>query len=138
MEHLGQAVEQADARGGVSKVSGGAESFVVVYDHDAARELQEIRDKRLRAAIFTAVEKLRVLGPKTIEPHSKKVQGACKLRELRPRGGQCAVRPLYVQRDEREYVILAIAPEAMENPSGFNTSVERAKTRARNRYGIDA
>lgn len=119
-------------------MSGGAGSFVVVYDHDAVRELQEIRDKRLRTAVFTAVEKLRVLGPKTIEPHSKKVQGTTKLRELRPRGGQCTVRPLYIQRDEREYVILAIAPEAMEDPSGFRASVERARARARSRYAIEA
>ncbi|MEZ5080189.1 MAG: type II toxin-antitoxin system RelE/ParE family toxin [Thermoleophilia bacterium] len=90
----------------------------MVYDHDAVRELHQVRDKRLRSAIFTAVDKLRILGPKTIEPHSKKIQGANKLRELRPRGGQCTVRPLYVQRNEREYVILAIAPEAVENSSG--------------------
>ena len=119
-------------------MSAGADTFVVVYDHDAARELQDIRDKRLRVAIFTVVDKLRVLGPKTIEPHSKKIQGASKLRELRPRGGQSTIRPLYVQRDDREFVILAIAPEAMENPTGFSASVERARARARDRYGIDA
>lgn len=134
---LGGFVEQNDAQSGFSEVSGGPGNFVVVYDPDAVRELQEIRDKRLRTAVFTAVEKLRVLGPKTIEPHSRKVQGANTLRELRPRGGRYTVRPLYVQRDEREYVILAIAPEAMEDPSGFRASVERARDRARSRYGID-
>jgi len=115
-----------------------AQGFVVVYHEDAVRELDEHRDRKVRRSIFTAVAILSQAGPKLIEPHAKKVQGAKKLRELRPSGGRSTVRPLYVQLDERVFVVLTIGPEAMDDPSGFRSAVARAQGRAARDFAIDA
>lgn len=115
----------------------GPTTFVVVYDEEAAAELAAIRDKKLRRAVLAVVEKLRLLGPKTIEPHAKKIQGATKLRELRPKGGQSVVRPLYFQRSGSEFVILTIGPEAEADPSGFKAAVRRAQSRAASRFNAE-
>ncbi|WP_217913848.1 hypothetical protein [Miltoncostaea marina] len=79
---------------GRAAASAGPASYVVVYDEDAASELAEIRDKALRRAVLASVEKLRLLGSKTIEPHAKKVEGAksCGSYDLaagRARSGRC-------------------------------------------------
>jgi len=73
---------------------------------------------------------LRQIGPKLVAPHSKKIQGADKLFELRPSGGRVLARQLYARRDERTFVVLAIGPEAPTDGSGFDAAVERATRRA--------
>jgi conjugative relaxase-like TrwC/TraI family protein len=92
------------------------------------------------AALATRKVKDRLVDPrrpKIVEPHSKPVQGSSGLRELRPGGGRTIVRPLYARVDERQFVILAIAPDAVVDSSGFKTAVKRAQTRAKHAYGLD-
>lgn len=79
---------------------------------------------------------LRSLGPRCVEPHSKSVESATKLRELRPKGGRLLIRPLYAQVAERRFVIFAIGPEAEEDGPGFAAAVKRAQARALADYGI--
>ena len=61
--------------------------WVVVYHEEAVVEFEELRDKKQRKGVLTIVSILRQIGPKIVEPHSKPVQGAVGLRELRPGGG---------------------------------------------------
>jgi hypothetical protein len=70
------------------------------------------------------------------EPHAKSVQGSAKLYELRPGGGKALIRPLYFRRSEQEYVILAVAPESVVDPSGFKAAVARANDRAVKHFGV--
>ena len=46
------------------------------------------------------------------------------------------MRPLYV-REGNVFKIVAIAPEAQVDPSGFASAVERARSRAKDAYGIE-
>jgi hypothetical protein len=48
-----------------------------------------------KAALINAEAKLAALGPGLPYPHSSAVQGADRLRELRPRGGRSPWRALY-------------------------------------------
>ena len=80
---------------------------------------------------------LRQIGPKLKQPHMKPVKGASKLYELRPGGGKALVRPLYFRYDDSTYKIVAIAPEAEVDPSGFAAGVSRATKRAKADYGVD-
>lgn len=108
----------------------------MLYHPDAVREFEEIRDKKTRRSILTAVSILSQLGTDAVEPHAKKVQGAKKLWELRPGGGRVLVRPIYLRRGDREIIILAIGPEAMVDQSGFDAAVRRARDRALTAFGI--
>jgi hypothetical protein len=45
-------------------------------------------------------------------------------------------RPLYARVGGREFVILAIGPDAVVDASGFKSAVTRARTRARDDYGL--
>lgn len=103
-------------------------TWTVVIHPDARVELAKLPSKE-RAAILNALEKLQEIGPDLGAPHSSAVQGAATtLRELRPRGGRSPWRPLY-RRTEQRFVILAIAPEASVNPTGFRRSVALALVR---------
>jgi hypothetical protein len=55
---------------------------------------------REKAALINAEAKLAALGPGLPYPHSSAVQGADRLRELRPRGGRSPWRALYRQIGE--------------------------------------
>jgi hypothetical protein len=77
------------------------------------------------------------LGPKLVEPHSKSLAGTRKLRELRPGGGRVPIRPLYAQVSERQFVILAIAPESQVDPRGFKSAVQRAQDRAKADFDLE-
>ncbi len=61
-------------------------------------------------------------------PHSSAVQGATKLRELRPRGGHSSWRAFY-RRVGDEWVLAAIGPEAQADPQGFRRAVRLAEQR---------
>lgn len=105
--------------------------WFVLYHHDALPEFEAYRDRKVRLSILTVVSTLSRIGPGLVEPHSKKIQNTKKLRELRPKGGRSTVRAFYVQRSEREFIILAIGPEADADPSGFKAAVQRTRDRAR-------
>jgi transcriptional regulator with XRE-family HTH domain len=71
-------------------------------------DLEEIKRRDDRKAIFNAVDKLCRLGTELAPPHVKPLKGEVDLCELRPRQGRSAVRPLY-RRFGDLLVILAIA-----------------------------
>ena len=100
-------------------------------------EYNALRDAQVRKKILTVADFLRQLGPKPAQPHMKPVSGRNGLFELRPGGGQTTVRPLYFRFDERTFKVITIAPESVDDPSGFRASVERAKARAKRDYGVE-
>ncbi|MGH2954260.1 MAG: type II toxin-antitoxin system RelE/ParE family toxin [Thermoanaerobaculia bacterium] len=80
----------------------------VVYDPEAVLDLEQVKGKDERKALFNAVDKLRRLGAQLAPPHVKLLKGEADLYELRPRQGRSAVRPLYGRFGDL-FVILAIA-----------------------------
>jgi hypothetical protein len=116
--------------------SSSASGWVVVYHPEAVVEFEALRDRRQRKGVLTIVSILSQIGPRIVEPHSRAIEGSAGLRELRPGGGTVIVRPLYAQVDERQFVILAIAPESMVDPRGFRSAVARARERARRDFGL--
>ena len=105
---------------------------LVVYDADAVLELEVVKGKSDRKAVFTAVDKLRMLGPKLVPPHMKPLKGEGGLMELRPRQGKSAVRAIYRRTSETDYVILAFAVKA--DKADFDQAVVAARERS-SRYG---
>jgi len=91
----------------------------------AEREMLVPREK---AALINAEAKLAALGPSLPYPHSSAVQGADRLRELRPRGGRSPWRALYRQVGG-EFVVAAVGPEAQVDPRGFAAACRRAESR---------
>lgn len=85
-------------------------------------------EARERAALYNAVRKLEALGPDLGYPHSSAVQGADRLRELRPRAGRSAFRALYRQVSGL-FVIAAIGPEALHDRKGFGRACRAAEFR---------
>lgn len=67
--------------------------WMVVYLPGAVAE-RDTLDARERSALYNAVRKLQVLGPELGYPHSSAIQGADRLRELRPRAGRSPTRAL--------------------------------------------
>lgn len=100
--------------------------IAVIYHPDADRDRARLQPRE-RAALANAVEKLAAMGDQLPYPHSSAVQGT-SLRELRPRGGRSTFRALY-RRVGDQMVIGAIAPEAMQNPRGFQRAVALAVAR---------
>lgn len=83
-----------------------------------------------RAALASAVEKLRA-DSRLGFPHTSLVQGGkAGLRELRPRRGQSPWRALY-RRVGDVMVVLAVAPEAVKDRRGFGRAVAEAERRLR-------
>ncbi|GAA2900712.1 hypothetical protein Acy02nite_85260 [Actinoplanes cyaneus] len=80
------------------------------------------------AAMLHAAEKLTALGPTLQFPHASNVNGAGKLRELRPRAGNSPWRRLY-RRVRDVFVIAAIAPEATCDHRGFARAARAAEQR---------
>lgn len=80
---------------------------------------------REKAALINAEAKLAAIGPARPYPHSSAVQGAERLRELRPRGGRSPWRALYGQIGD-EFVI---APEAEIDKRRFAAACRRAEAR---------
>ena len=81
-----------------------------------------------KAALINAEAKLGALGPNLPFPHSSAVQGAERLRELRPRAGRSPWRALYRQVGD-EFVIAAVGPEAQVDSRGFALACRRAEAR---------
>jgi hypothetical protein len=78
--------------------------------------------------MLNAVEKLTAFGPALPFPHSSAIQGAERLRELRPRAGRSPWRGFY-RRLGDVLVIAAIGPEAEVDKRGFDRAVTAASTR---------
>ena len=106
-----------------------ASSFLVEYHYKAVEEYAALKDGKQKKGVLTVTDFLRQLGPKLKGPHSKPVQGTRKLYELRPSGGKALVRPLYFRYDSSTFKIVAIAPEADVDASGFANAVKRATGR---------
>ena len=84
--------------------------------------------EREREAMLHAREKLDVAGDRLGFPHSSAVQGADRLRELRPRAGRSPWRAFY-RRAGGDIVIAAIGAEANADPRGFRQAVRAAEDR---------
>jgi hypothetical protein len=81
-----------------------------------------------KAEVINAEADLAALGPNLPFPHSSAVQGAERLRELRPRGGRSPWRTLYRQVGD-EFVIPAVGPEVQVDSRGFALGCRRAEAR---------
>ncbi len=84
-----------------------------------------------RAAIVTAFDKLRAIGPTLGYPHTSDIRAARHLRELRPRQGRSPWRAFYRQIGQI-IVIGAVGPEAEADPAGFRRAVAIAVRRLDN------
>jgi hypothetical protein len=78
--------------------------------------------------VLNAVEKLTVFGPALPFPHCSAIQGAERLRELRPRAGRSAWRTFYRRLGDM-LVIAAVGPEAEADKRGFDRAVTAALAR---------
>ncbi len=102
-------------------------AWLVVFHPDAEIELNDL-PAREQAAVLTASDKLRAVGPTLGYPHTSNVQSADNLRELRPRQGRCRWRAFY--RQIGQYLVIgSIGPEAEVDPKGFARAVTVADER---------
>ncbi|MGH9132025.1 MAG: hypothetical protein ACRDWV_10235 [Acidimicrobiales bacterium] len=97
------------------------------YLAEAIAERETLVSREL-AALINAEAKLAAFGPSLPYPHSSAVQGADRLRELRPRGGRSPCRALYRQVGD-EFIVAAVGPEAHLDPLGFAVAGRRAEAR---------
>jgi Phage derived protein Gp49-like (DUF891) len=101
----------------------------VIYDPDAVAEfVTAVKSKEDHRSILNAVLKLRELGERLEPPHSKTLQGAAGLRELRPKQGRSDWRAVYC-RSGSIYVIVAV-----DRHKNFEAMIARSRMRA-SRYG---
>jgi hypothetical protein len=105
-------------------VAGAPRQWLIVVDVDAVLDLEDVKNRGERRALFNALDKLRILGPDLPSPHMKSLKGETDLFELRPRQGNSPLRPIYARRGDR-FVVLAIAAKK----SGFDSAVADAKAR---------
>jgi hypothetical protein len=99
----------------------------VRYHHEALKE-RDAMPTAERVALEHATDKLAAFGPQLPFPHQSRVQAAKDLRELRPRAGRSAWRGFYRRIDD-VFVIAAVGPEALSNPSRFKRAVNDALRR---------
>jgi hypothetical protein len=105
-------------------VAGSSKIWVVNFDSDAVLDLEDVKSKGDRRAVFNVVYKLQQLGPDLPSPHMKSLKGETDLFELRPKQGAVAVRVVYVRVGAR-FVILAVAARKQD----FDRAVRDARTR---------
>ena len=101
--------------------------FLVIYDSDAVLDFEAVKSREERKATYTAIDKLRQLGPRLPPPHMKALKGESGLLELRPRQGRSQVRPICSRIGESEFVILAFA--TMPDKADFDSAVAAARDR---------
>lgn len=99
----------------------------VLVHPEAEAELEGLPPDE-RVSVRHAFEKLEVAGDRLRFPHSSAVQGAEKLRELRPRGGRSPWRAFY-RRVADVMVVASIGPEAEVNRRGFRRAIKLAEQR---------
>ena len=107
--------------------------FIVVYDADAVRELESLKGRQERNAIYAVVEKLQMLGPDLDPPHVKSLKGEAGLLELRPRQGSSPVRPI-CRRVGNHFVILAFSVKP--DKADFNSALAAARKRSLHYRGL--
>lgn len=90
-------------------MAGEERPWVVKFDSDAVLDLEDVKSRGDRKAVFQAIEYLKELGPDLGSPHMKSLKGEPDLFELRPKRGAVAVRPIYTRLGDR-FLILAVAP----------------------------
>jgi hypothetical protein len=98
--------------------------WVVEFDSDAVIDLEDVKSRGDRKAVFNVVQKLKDLGPDLPSPHMKSLKGEADLFELRPRQGACEARLVYARLGGR-FVVLAAAAKK----KGFERAVAEAKQR---------
>jgi len=101
--------------------------FLVIYDPDAVLDFEAVKSREERKATYTAIAKLRRLGPQLPPPHMKALKGEPGLSELRPRQGRSQVRPIYSRVAESAFVILAFATKP--DKADFDSAVAAARGR---------
>jgi hypothetical protein len=102
--------------------------WLVDFDNAAVLDLEDIKSRGDRKAVFNAIEKLRELGPQLRDPHMKSLKGEADLFELRPRQGASAVRPIYA-RLGNVYVVLAVS----RDKPGLGRAIREARRRLERR-----
>jgi len=98
--------------------------WIVLFAHEAVIDLEDVKSKGERRAVFNAVAKLAALGPSLPSPHMKSLKGAAGLCELRPRQGSSPVRLIYA-RSGSQFVVLAVA----RDKPGFDSALVEARVR---------
>lgn len=83
---------------------------------------------REQVAVRNAMVKLQELGPSLPFPHSSAVAAADRLRELRPRAGNCPWRAFYRQVGD-VFVVASVGPEAQVKPRDFARALRDAEQR---------
>jgi hypothetical protein len=101
--------------------------FVVLFDADAVRDLESLKGKQERNAVYAVIDKLRMLGPDLAPPHVKSLKDEAGLLELRPRQGSSPVRPI-CRRIGKLYVILAFSVKP--DKGDFEAAVAAARKRS--------
>jgi hypothetical protein len=104
-------------------------SWGVLFDADAVIDLEDVKSRGERKALFTAVDKLCALGPDLPGPHMKSLKGEADLFELRPKQGRSPVRAIYVRCGDR-FVVLAIAAKK----DRFGAAVVNASARSKHHH----
>jgi hypothetical protein len=104
-------------------------AWLVEFDSDAVVELEDVKSRGDRKAVFNVVQKLKDLGPDLPSPHMKSLKGRADLLELRPKQGTCEARPIYARFGSR-FVVLAIAAKKKD----FDRAVMEATQRLERRH----
>jgi len=99
-------------------------TWVVDFDSDAVIDLEDVKSRGDRKAVFNAVQKLKDVGPDLPSPHMKSLKGEADLFELRPKQGACEVRPIYARLGQR-FVVLAVAAKKKDFERAVVTASER-------------
>jgi hypothetical protein len=102
-------------------------AWAVVVHPLASAELAKI-PPREQAAVRNAMTKLQEIGPALPFPHSSAVANADRLRELRPRAGNCPWRAFYRQLGDA-FVVASVGPEAQVKPRDFTRALHEAEQR---------
>lgn len=102
-------------------------AWEVLLHAEAVAELGKL-PAREKAAVDTALQKLREIGPGLGYPHTSHVQESDRIRELRPRQGRCPWRAFYRDVDG-VIVVAAVGPEASVDNRGFDRAVRWATER---------
>lgn len=106
----------------------GRRTWLVDFDRDAVVDLEDVKSRGDRKAVFNVVQKLTDLGPDLPSPHMKSLKGEADLFELRPKQGACEARPIYVRFGDR-FVVLAIAAKKKSFDRAVADAIQRLERR---------
>jgi len=103
-------------------------AWTVDFHSEAVVDLEDVKSRGERKAVFNVMQKLKDLGPDLPSPHMKSLKGEANLFELRPKQGACEARPIYARLGDR-FVVLAVAAKK----KGFDRAVVEARERLKSR-----